>query len=130
MMPVLWLLGPFKKMHPRRLNLYIQPLFLLSEALSLHSKMISMNYFGQVVYEMEKTIYLKGNFENLEMKDFLATFWYFIKNEENLTQNILCYLSFMYTYFSWEPLILEKRNETALKSLPRQGFSFKRVAKF
>lgn len=64
------------------------------------------------------------------MKDFLATFWYFIKNEENLTQNILCYLNFMYTYFSWEPLILEKRNETALKSAPRHEFSFKRVAKF
>ena len=66
-------------MHPRRLNLYIQPLFLLSEALSLHSKMISMNYFGQVVYEMEKNYIFKKQFWKFRNERFSCHFLIFHK---------------------------------------------------
>ena len=34
----------------------------------------SMNYFGQVAQEILQNNYLKPNFENSEIKDFVPTF--------------------------------------------------------
>ena len=41
----------------------------------------SMNYFGQVVQEILQNKYLKTNFENSEIRDFVPTFWNFIRGE-------------------------------------------------
>ena len=38
----------------------------------------SMNYFGQVVQEILQNNYLKTNFENSKIRDFVPTFWNFI----------------------------------------------------
>ena len=35
----------------------------------------SMNHFGQVVQEILQNNYLKTNFENSEITDFVPTFW-------------------------------------------------------
>ena len=41
----------------------------------------SMNYFGQVVREILQNKYLKTNFENSEIGDFVPTFWNFIRGK-------------------------------------------------
>ena len=38
----------------------------------------SMNFFGQVVQEILQNNYLKTNFENSKLWDFVPTFWNFI----------------------------------------------------
>ena len=44
----------------------------------------SMNCFGQVVQEILQNNYLKPNFENSEIKDFVPTFWNFIRGKFSL----------------------------------------------
>ena len=39
----------------------------------------SMNHFGQVVQEILQNNYLKTNFENSEITDFVPTFWNFTR---------------------------------------------------
>ena len=38
----------------------------------------SINYFSQVVQEILQKNYLKTNFENSKVRDFVPTFWNFI----------------------------------------------------
>ena len=39
----------------------------------------SLNYFGHVVQEILQNNYLKPNFENSEIKEFVPTFWNFMR---------------------------------------------------
>ena len=39
----------------------------------------STNSFGQVIQEILLNNYLKSNFENSEIRDFVPTFWNFIR---------------------------------------------------
>ena len=41
----------------------------------------SMNFFSQVVQEILQNNYLQTNFENSQIKDFVPTFWNFIKGK-------------------------------------------------
>ena len=40
-----------------------------------------INSFGQAVQEILLNNYLKSNFENSEIRDFVPTFWHFIREE-------------------------------------------------
>ena len=50
----------------------------------------SMNYFSQVIREILQNNYLKNNFENSEFRDFVNTFWNFIRAKFSL-KNALFY---------------------------------------
>ena len=52
----------------------------------------SINSFGQAVQEILLNNYLKGNFENPEIRDFVPTFW------ENLPKKITSFSNFKCKY--------------------------------
>ena len=43
----------------------------------------SINSFGQAVQEILLNNYLKSNFENSEIRDFVPTFWNFIRGKSS-----------------------------------------------
>ena len=53
----------------------------------------SMNYFCQVVQEILQNNYLKPNFENSEIKDFVPIFWHFIRGKLSLKNAIFWILN-------------------------------------
>ena len=54
-------------------------IILNSGALNFLSRMGSINSFGQVVQEILLNNYLTGNSEKSEIRDFVLTFWNFIR---------------------------------------------------
>ena len=56
----------------------------------------SINSLGQVVQEILLINYLKNNFENSEIRDFVLTFWNFIR--ENLPKKITSFWNLKYKY--------------------------------
>ena len=42
-----------------------------------------INSYGQAVQEIFLNNYLKSNFENLEIRDFVPTFWNFIRGKSH-----------------------------------------------
>ena len=53
------------------------------------SRMGSINSFGQAVREVLQNNYLKSNFENSEIRDFVPTFWNFIRGKSSLKKSCL-----------------------------------------
>ena len=51
--------------------------------LNFLSRMGSINSFGQAVQEILLNNYLKSNFENSEIGDFILTFWNFIRGKSS-----------------------------------------------
>ena len=51
-------------------------------------RMGSINCFGQVVQEILLNNYLKSNFENLEIRDFVPTFWNFIMEKSSIKNHL------------------------------------------
>ena len=51
--------------------------------LNFLSRMGSFNYFGQAVQEILLNNYLKSNFENSEIRDFVPTFCNFIRGKSS-----------------------------------------------
>ena len=69
-----------------------------SACLNLLSKMGSINYFGKLVQEILQNNYLKTNFENSNIRDFVSTFWNFIGRWGVFLKKIPCFLNFKCTY--------------------------------
>ena len=65
----------------------------------------SINFFGEAVQEVLLNNYLKSNFENSEIRDFVPTFCNFIRGKSSL-KNHLFFKLYMQT--SQEPLIIER----------------------
>ena len=74
-MPILWYFqhqSSFGKVDPNALNsLEVSILTFLAQALNLLG---SVNYFDQVGHEILQNMYLKTNFENTVITDFVPTF--------------------------------------------------------
>ena len=51
-------------------------------------RMGSINSFSQAVQETLLYNYLKSNFENSEMRDFVLTFWNFIRGKSYLKNDL------------------------------------------
>ena len=51
--------------------------------LNFLSRMGSINSFGQAVQEILLNNYLKSNYENSEIRDFVPTFWNVIKGKSS-----------------------------------------------
>ena len=58
-------------------------------ALNVPSRMGFINSFGQVVQEILLNNYLKSNFENSEIRDFVPTFWTFIREKSSFKKSLL-----------------------------------------
>ena len=74
--------------------------------LNFLSRMGSINSFGQAVQEILLNNYLKSNFENSEIRDFVPTFWNFIRG--NLPKKITSFLNFKCKYL--ENCLWQKNN--------------------
>ena len=57
--------------------------FLTYGVLNFLSRMGFINSFGQAVQEILLNNYLKSNFENSEISDFVPTFWNFITGKSS-----------------------------------------------
>ena len=86
----------------------------------------SMNYFGQVVQEILQNKYLKTNFENSEIGDFVPTFWNFIRGKF-FQKNALFFLT-LNEHISITIKTAEL-NEAILKS-SHWGLSFDGIVRF
>ena len=64
----------------------------------------SMNYFGQVVQEILQNNYLKTNFKNSKIRDFVPTFWNFIGAKFSLKNALF---SELWMHISQELFMLE-----------------------
>ena len=56
----------------------------------------TFHYFGQVVQEILQNNYLKTNFENSKIRDFVPTFWNFI--DGGFLEKMPSFLNFKCTY--------------------------------
>ena len=72
-----------------------------------------INSFGQAVQEILLNNYLKSNFENSEIRDFVPTFWHFIRGEST-KKKITSFLNFKCKYL--QNRYDKKINEPILKS--------------
>ena len=71
--------------HQLRLCSSVRAIFWLSwPVLNFLSRMGFINSFGQGVQEILLNNYLKSNFENSEIRDFIPTFWNFIREKSLL----------------------------------------------
>ena len=87
--------------------------------------MCSMNDFGEAVHEILENNYLKDNFENLETRDLVLTFWNIQK--ENSPKKISSVLSLNSHNLK---IVTRKTNEHILKSSDLRTISFKCIAYF
>ena len=76
-------LGQFREIRPQCLIFLKLSSFIIltNRALNFLSRMGSINSFGQTVQEILLNNYLKSNFQNSEIRDFVATFWNFIRQK-------------------------------------------------
>ena len=74
-------LGNFGKLGPSALIFQKLSNFIILTygVLNFLSRMGSINSFGQAVQEILLNNYLKSNFENSEIRDFVPTFWNFMR---------------------------------------------------
>ena len=72
-------LGPSALIFQKLLNFII----LAYRVLNILSRMGSINSFGQVVQEILLNNYFRSNFENSEIRDFVPTFWNFIRGKSS-----------------------------------------------
>ena len=77
--------GNFGKLDPSALisQKFSNFVILTYEVLNFLSRMGSINSCGQAVQEILLNNYLKINFENSEIRDFVPTFWDFIKGKSS-----------------------------------------------
>ena len=72
-------LGPSALISQKLSNFVI----LTYEILNFLSRMGSINSFGQAVQEILLNNYLKSNFENSKIRDFVPTLWNFISGKSS-----------------------------------------------
>ena len=86
----------------------------------------SINYFGQVVQEILQNKYLKTNFENSEIRDFVPSFLKFHKGGIFLKK---CHIFGTLNKHILRTFKATKLNEPILKS-SHQGLSFNGIVRF
>ena len=81
--------------------------------LNFLSRMGSINSFSQAVQEILLNNYLESNFENWEIRDFVSTFWNFIREKSSLKKSLLFWTL---NANVWRTAYHRKINEPILKS--------------